>query len=825
MKIHKILFLSAVLLAVSFSPFLVSSVHAMTPSLSLSTSGQGGDYVQVSVTGDSGSSVFLFYGSYSILLGNLSSNGTNTFSVGSAQSENQTVSIPANATVYVKTGGINGTSSSNAIWPYVQNSTTTNNLTLSQGALLLNAGQTSTITASANYLYVLSNSAPAIANINLNANQITVTANTYGSTVADICVVGSTTNCASVNITVQNSSSQQLNFSQNNFSIVSGQSISVVITGGSGTYTLPSPPTSSSPVQASLNGSTIILTAGSNTGTASITVCTTDMSYCGILNVSSTTSNSTAITFSQTNPVVAIGQSTTVTIYGGTGNNFYVSSNSNPSIVQANINGNILTLIGNQSTGTSTISVCAYAGSCGSIVANVSSLVNSGSPIALSQSTISILAGQSSNITISGGSTPYSISAPSAANIFNGVVNGNVLTIYGVNPGSATINVCASAGCTTLNVTINSVTSSVNPPTFSQNNVLMTIGQQTTVYVSGNGGYYISNNSNSAVASEQISGSSIIITAIQSGAANLSICQSGGQCASLYLTVSGSSTTNAAPVLSQTSLSLTPGQSSTVSVSGLGNYYIGANSGVNIASATINSNTVTVSAIAIGATNISICQSGGLCSTLYVTVSGTASNGTQLVLSQTSLTLNPGQTSTVYVTGNGNYYVSNNPTPSIATVQVNGSSVSVVGVGYGTDVISICQSDGQCAALSVSVSNAATTPSTVSTVPATTTYVFPRYLGYKDKGADVLQLQKLLASEGFLSATPNGNYGPATIAAVKKFQKANGIKQTGDVGPSTKNALNKISVPATASAASTNTQALQQEIQQLLAQVSKIQGQ
>jgi peptidoglycan hydrolase-like protein with peptidoglycan-binding domain len=54
----------------------------------------------------------------------------------------------------------------------------------------------------------------------------------------------------------------------------------------------------------------------------------------------------------------------------------------------------------------------------------------------------------------------------------------------------------------------------------------------------------------------------------------------------------------------------------------------------------------------------------------------------------------------------------------------------------------------------------------------------------------VLRLQNILAKLGYLAATPNGNYGPATIEAVIKFQQAKGLAQLGVVGPATRAALN-----------------------------------
>jgi peptidoglycan hydrolase-like protein with peptidoglycan-binding domain len=50
----------------------------------------------------------------------------------------------------------------------------------------------------------------------------------------------------------------------------------------------------------------------------------------------------------------------------------------------------------------------------------------------------------------------------------------------------------------------------------------------------------------------------------------------------------------------------------------------------------------------------------------------------------------------------------------------------------------------------------------------------------------VLKLQTFLVARGYLSATPDGNFGPMTLAAVKKFQTANGIAPLGLVGPQTR---------------------------------------
>lgn len=66
-----------------------------------------------------------------------------------------------------------------------------------------------------------------------------------------------------------------------------------------------------------------------------------------------------------------------------------------------------------------------------------------------------------------------------------------------------------------------------------------------------------------------------------------------------------------------------------------------------------------------------------------------------------------------------------------------------------------------------------------------------RTLQVGSENSEVYALQQLLSRAGYLYATPNGYFGPATKSAVKRFQSANYIQSTGIVGPSTRNALNE----------------------------------
>lgn len=74
-------------------------------------------------------------------------------------------------------------------------------------------------------------------------------------------------------------------------------------------------------------------------------------------------------------------------------------------------------------------------------------------------------------------------------------------------------------------------------------------------------------------------------------------------------------------------------------------------------------------------------------------------------------------------------------------------------------------------------------------------YSFVANIRYGKSGIDVTELHKVLIAAGFLKIpAPTGWFGPLTLAAVKKYQAANGIPATGFVGPLTRAVLNRSTV-------------------------------
>jgi hypothetical protein len=84
-----------------------------------------------------------------------------------------------------------------------------------------------------------------------------------------------------------------------------------------------------------------------------------------------------------------------------------------------------------------------------------------------------------------------------------------------------------------------------------------------------------------------------------------------------------------------------------------------------------------------------------------------------------------------------------------------------------------------------SPSTTATQPTSIAAPPPTTT------LKPGDKGAQVRTLQRALAVLGHPAGKIDGQYGPATIRALKAFQAASGLTADGVLGPKTLAALAK----------------------------------
>jgi ferredoxin/plastocyanin len=694
----KFSFLGSLMIVVVTTSLFAGTAFAATPTLSLTSNGDG-DNIQVSVTGDPSTSVLLFYTKTNV--------GTQIASLGTTDSSGHystTISstsyvIASASSVYVKTGGLNGTQSASVNWPTV---TTSGNFSLNPTGLVLSVGQSSTITVTnnaGNAVYLSNNSNPPVANANISGNQITITAITNGSAVFTFCTTSTTQTCASSYVAVQNGSGNALSFSLSNVTVSPGQSVPITITGGNGTYSVLSN-SNSSVIQSNISGITLTLTANNTSGSASIAICGSDMKACGIVNATAGSSSTANLNFSPSNPTVGIGQTLNVTISGGTVTNpgYYVSSNSNSGALSTSISGSKLVLSG-ITNGTASLVICSSNGSCGTLIA-ISSYVSSGGTVTLSQNTITLLAGQVLSVTVSGGTTPYSLNQTSSGT-FQASINGNVVAISGIAAGASNLNVCSAGGaCATLSVTVNA--SGVGMPiSFSQNNLNLAAGNITGLSITGAGGYYVSTSDNSSAASVQISGNTALVTALNAGNTNVSICQSGGQCSILFVTVTAGTVAGSTPVFSQTNPTIPSGQVLTETISGgaSGNYYFLTNTNPSIVQISLTGIKLTLTGTASGSTYVVICAASNSCGVLNVTVSGTSASTAIISFTTTSVqaaVISQAYTSQLLTTGGSGSYVFSLASGSLPAGLILSSSGLISGTptAIGNSTFSVKAVDG-----------------------------------------------------------------------------------------------------------------------------------
>ncbi len=490
-----------------------------------------------------------------------------------------------------------------------------------------------------------------------------------------------------------------------------------------------------------------------------------------------TGNNQNSLYLSQNSISLGVGQTTSVTISGGTGS-YFILSNSNVSAVQAGINGSTLSLYGLNSATTATITICSSGtNSCATLLVFPGNTNGGNGTVYFSQNSVSLNIGATQVVTIYGNGG-YSLSSNSNSNVVSATLNGNLLTIYAVANGSATLTVCQNGGgCGTVFVTTGGTNNTNGSLSFNQTNPYLSVGQiVTTMVYGGNGSYYIKTNSNSSVANATISGNTLTISGANGGTTFITVCDSTtNNCGGLTVTVAGTNG-GSSIYFSQTNPIVSVGQSITLGISGgNGSYYL---SGISpYVQSTINGSTLTLTGVANGTTQITVCSSGTGCGTLNITVSGTNTYYPQ------------------YGTGY-NTYPQIDSISLIAQIQALKAQLAQLqaqagGCGYQGVGATICDYGNTYTYGYQGGTQYQTYPYTYGDqYNQYAQGIFVSNLTIGSYGNEVAQLQQRLASTGIYAGPVTGYYGALTQAAVRQYQSIHGLPPVGNVGPATRALLN-----------------------------------
>jgi len=362
----------------------------------------------------------------------------------------------------------------------------------------------------------------------------------------------------------------------------------------------------------------------------------------------------------------------------------------------------------------------------------------------------------------------------------------------------------------------------------SKTSVDLSKGQSTTITATSNTNIFIASNSNPSVVNSNVVGSNIYLTAASYGVANIIVCTNDNvnTCGTISVSVytSGTTTTTSSDStsvsFSNNNVLLEIDATKTVTVYGqAGGYYISSNSSPSSANASISGNVISLRGISFGGSTITVCQNTGGCSPLYVAVVN--SNQTQTSTSTTagippkisSLSFSVSNISSNKIEDVNNTLTlsfSTNTVVNTPSVYIDSNRVSVSGSGYGpytatykmTDSnnplvvsINLTSSSGVSGSSSfyignkISNSTTVTTPATGTTTGTVKTFITTLKVG--SVGTEVRNLQAKLKTLKFYSGVVDGKFGAGVTKAIKAFQKAHKLEQTGTTGPKTRELLNK----------------------------------
>ena len=355
----------------------------------------------------------------------------------------------------------------------------------------------------------------------------------------------------------------------------------------------------------------------------------------------------------------------------------------------------------------------------------------------------------------------------------------NTVVINALSVGSSTVSICAgTSGCGTVSVSVLAPTQTI---TFSQSSVYLTLGNPAqTISIYGPGSGYSMSNQNQNMLTASLNGSSLSLQGLSLGQTTVSVCANGWLCGSLpiYIVSPGTAVPYqvSIPAPANSNFSQSP-QLTSLSISSNDslNLFFGTNSTISMSFA-INQ-TVSNLQATIDGQQVSADQGNDGTYSISYKMTGNEALPLQVVLLYT----NPSG-----ITGKTYFSIGNSSTASSA-------SATAASVKTATNA----SSSADCPTGMVCMPTATPVPSesVVNTTSAGYTFSDYLYMGMNKIGQsnpDVVALQTRLIKDKLLSAgSATGYFGPATKAAVKKYQADHGLSALGVVGPATRNLLNE----------------------------------
>lgn len=237
--------------------------------------------------------------------------------------------------------------------------------------------------------------------------------------------------------------------------------------------------------------------------------------------------------------------------------------------------------------------------------------------------------------------------------------------------------------------------------------------------IGGGTAIYKSTSSNTSVATTSVSGTTLNIIGVTSGAAQITVTDAVGATVNISVTVGSGTTAPALFVNAPSAINLGINVSTTYTIAGGKPNYVVSSSNTAVATLSTSGNSFTVTGISAGTAQIVIFDSVGDSVSVVVTVGSGGSNVPLFTTAASALSLAINEIGKFNVGGGTGPYIATSSNTSIATASVTGSTLTINGVSAGAVQVVIFDGTGVSVTLSITVGDSTNNIPLFTVAPST----------------------------------------------------------------------------------------------------------
>ena len=572
--------------------------------------------------------------------------------------------------------------------------------TTAANSITINATETNSFTIAGGIApYKASSSNTGVASVSVTGTALNIKGIATGTAQVLVFDASGTSVAIIVNIGSGGTNTNLFVTSASSVNIAVAASSTYTIGGGTAPYSVSS--SNKAVTTASISGTTLLI-SGIAVGTAQVHVFDASGASVAItVNIGSGGTTTNFFTTSPSSVDIAVTTSNTYTVGGGVAP--YTTSSSNTRIASANVAGTVLNING-IATGTAQVLVFDATGVSVTIAVNIGSGGTSTKFFTTSPNNVDIAVATSNTYTIGGGVAPYTASS-SNTGVASVNVAGTVLNINGIATGTAQVLVFDATGAAvTINVNTGSSGTTTNLFLTSASSVTIAVAASSTYTIGGGRAPYSASSSNKAVATASVSGSTLLVSGIAAGTAQVHVFDASGAAVVITVNVGFGGTTTNLFTTAPSSIDIAVASSNTYTIGGGTPPYSVSSSGTGVVTASVSGTILSVNGIATGTAQVLVFDATGTSVPITVNIASGGTSTKLFTTSANSVNILVAASNTYTIGGGTAPYTVSSSNKSIATASVSGTSLLINGIAAGAAQVLVTDTVGASVSIDVTVS-------------------------------------------------------------------------------------------------------------------------